>query len=158
MDNKEDTIHQGVSVDVTENPKDGISMKEIEEENPQNIRHEIGDDGAMRFASKARKMAADLANLQVKRLYKVKSNGNVAFFYSLAGNLEGATVDTLNSIKDVLKSIFEGDYEICFMPSEPTMVKSLTARVDTKRNLIYIYYEMKFNRPWEPPKNFEEVK
>lgn len=154
---EKDTIHRGVSVEL-DDPHDGISLKEIREGNPQNIRCEIGNDGAMRFANRSALLAAELSGFQIKRFYRPKSSGSVAFFYAIKGDFDGATIEMLNSLTDMLKSAFESDYDLKFLPYEPTMCNSLKTRLDMERRILYVYYEMKFAKPWTADASFQEVK
>lgn len=149
--------HHGTTL-ILDDPHKGISLSEMNSGKLNTIRHEIGNDGAMRFASRETRLAASLTNLDVKRLYKRKSNGNVDLFYALKGDLNGASVETLNAVKDILKSLFSEDYEMYFLPSAPVMTRQLQARVDMSKQVVYIFCEMKFDRPWTPDPVFQEVK
>ena len=150
-------IHQGVSVEL-EDPHEGISLTEIKEGEPSNIRLEIGTEGGARFVGKSALLAAELSGFQIKRLYRPKSNGSVAFFYAIKGDFDGATVEMLNSLTDMLKSAFESDYDLKFLPFEPTMCNVLKTRLDMKYRVLYVYYEMKFAKPWAADSSFQEVK
>ena len=149
--------HQGTTV-ILDDPHKGISLVEMEKKELGTIQHEIGNDGAIRFACRNVRLSASVTNLDVKRLYKRKSDGNVVVFYAMKGDLNGVSVETLNAVKDILKSLFCEDYEIHFLPSAPVMTKQLQARVDMNRKMVYIFCEMKFERAWEPDPVFQEVK
>ena len=141
-------------------PEDGKSWKEFNKEKPDErfcVYVGVDSDG-MAVIAKKNKIASEIINYDLERLYKIKENGNVAFFYSFKGNLNNCTIEEMNIIAELLKSSFENDYQTYFQEFNPVMEKSLNVKVNFEREMIYLFYEFRFEKEWKPNDRFKEIK
>lgn len=140
---------------------EGRSMREFESREPDGrfgIHVDVDSDGIAIIAKK-NMIAADLCNYNIEKLYKRKDqNGTVAFFYSLKGDLNNCTVEQINIVAELLRSVFTNDYQTYFNDSKPSMTKGLDVKVNFDRQLIYLFYELKFESEWTPGEEFKEIK
>lgn len=149
-------IGQG-QIEELQNPKDGWIMKQIEFGKPiPGIKVEQGVD-SIRFASKINKIASAIGDFNIKRSFHRKNDGSIAFFYSIKGSFEHATIQQIDLVKELLFSKFTDDYETIFFESEPTLQRALQAKISLQHSSVYIYFEIKFAKEWIPGEDFWEV-
>lgn len=141
-------------------PEDGQSWKEFNGKKPDEkyCVHVGTDEDGMSVISKKNKIASEIINYDLERLYKVKDNGNVAFFYSFKGDMNNCTIEEINLIADLLRSTFDNDYQTYFQDFNPRMVKELNVKVNFEREMIYLFYEFQFENEWKPNDKFKEIK
>lgn len=149
-------IGQGKSEEL-KNPKDGWIMKQIEFGKPiPGVSAEQGID-SIRFASRINKIASAIGEFNIKRSFHRKNDGLIAFFYSIKGSFEHATIQQIALVKELLFSKFTDDYETLFFESEPTLKRALQAKISLQHSTVYIYFEVMFAKDWTPGEGFWEV-
>lgn len=115
-------------------------------------------EGAAKIASRICRTAATLANYEVRRLYRKKSDTSYAFFYCLKGELDNVSLEQLNTLRELLQGTFQEDWEMVFQPFDPALSRSLQAKLSLSHAMVYLYFEMEFQRGWIPSADFKEVK
>ena len=105
----------------------------------------------------AKSVVADEIAYNLKKMYKRNADGSVSFFYAFKGSINNSTIAELNLMADLIKAAFENDFERCFLACSASIVRSLTVRVSFERQLMYLYFVLSFEKPWEPDETFEEM-
>ena len=140
-----------------ENGKESWIVQQIESGEPiPGIKVENGLD-SIRFANRTNKIAAALGEYNLKRSFHRKGDGSFAFFYSIKGSFEHATIHQLDLIKELLFAKFQDDYQTYFFESEPTLNRSLETKISLQHSTIYLYFEISFAKDWNPGEDFWEI-
>lgn len=139
------------------NPKKGWILSQIKSGKPNPaISVEQGTD-SIRFANKINKIASAIGEFNIKRSFHRKNDNTIAFFYSVHGSFEHTTVAQIELIKELLISKFTDDFETIFFDYQPTLTRSLQAKISLQHSAVYIYFEVKFEKEWTPDSEFWEV-
>ena len=141
-----------------ENGHEGWIMKQIEEGQPTpSIKVEKGMNDTIRFSHKINRIALAIGDYNLRRFFHQKSDGSIAFFYSIKGSFEHATINQIKLIKELLFAKFTDDYQTIFFESAPVMQRVIEAKISLQHSTIYLYSEIRFDKPWVPSEGFLEV-
>jgi len=152
------TIPGSGELDPVENGHDSWIMKQIETGEPiPSIQVEQGMNDTIRFAHKINRIALAIGDYNLRRFFHQKSDGSIAFFYSIKGSFEHATINQIKLIKELLFAKFADDYQTIFFESAPTMQRVIEAKISLQHSTIYLYSEIRFDKPWVPSEEFQEV-
>lgn len=156
MSNSINNSGSGLS-EVLDKPHDGWILKQMKTKEPiPSIIIEQGTD-TLRFTSRIQKIASAIGDFNIKRSFHRKGDNVFAFFYSIHGSFEHATISQIELVKELLISKFTDDFESIFFESEPTLTHSLQAKISLQNSSVYIYFEVKFGKEWTPGEEFWEV-
>lgn len=141
-----------------DDPKGGRNWKEFSGEklDPQ-VKIEVNDLDGMAIIAKNNKIASEIIDYNLERLYKRKEDGSIAFFYSFKGDFDNCTIEEINLVSELLQASFNNDYETYFQDFNPQMNKALQVKVNFERQMIYLFYELKFEKEWKANDKFKEI-
>lgn len=142
-----------------EDPHKGWIMRQIEEGNPiPSIKVEPGVNDSIRFARKVNRIALAIGeDYHLRRYFHKKSEDVFAFFYSVKGSFEHATVNQIKLVKELLISKFSDDFETIFFDYAPLLQRMVEAKISLQHSTVYLYVEIKFGKEWIPQDGFQEI-
>lgn len=141
-----------------EEPHDGWIMRQIKDGKPDpGIKVEHGVNDSLRISHQINKIALAIGEYNLRRFYHQKQDGSFAFFYSIKGSFEHATIDQIKLVKELLLAKFTDDYQSLFFDYDPRMKRLIEAKISLQHSSIYLYSEIVFEKPWEPTEGFQEV-
>ncbi len=136
---------------------DGWIMRQIESGRPEpGIRVDRRMD-TIRFSHRISRIASAVGDYGLKRFYHRRSDGSIAFFYSVKGSFEHVTVEQLKLIGELLCARFCDDCQTTFFEYAPILQRMLEVKVSFQHSSVYLYSELRFGREWVPSEGFREV-
>ena len=141
-----------------ESPHDGHIERQIREQKViPSVQVVPGEYGNTIVASRVSRNASAVAGIQMKKLYRRKPDGSYSFFYGLQGDMNNTPLTELNLLSEMLRAEFQNDYPLYFEDSQPVMQKTLETKLNTEHSMLYLYFEMKFEKEWNAPVVFREA-